>query len=119
GLAEQVRAHDPRPACRNRADHGGGTVKRLGVVAKTDRDEAGSMLLEVLRWCEGHALEVCLDKETAGLVPEASLAVVPKPELPSQVDALLVLGGDGTLLSVARVVGDLRVPILGVNLGGL
>ena len=64
-------------------------------------------------------LQPIVEKETAGLCPEAAVATARKPDLPGQVDLLLVLGGDGTLLSVARLVGDLGVPILGVNLGGL
>jgi NAD+ kinase len=47
------------------------------------------------------------------------VAAASKHDLPGQVDALIVLGGDGTLLSMARAVGDLGVPILGVNLGQL
>jgi NAD+ kinase len=60
-----------------------------------------------------------VEKDTATLCPDGAAVAVGKPELPGQVDLLLVLGGDGTLLSVARLVGDLGVPILGVNLGGL
>jgi NAD+ kinase len=94
-------------------------VKRIGIVAKPDREEARSVVAELLRWCAGRELEPVLDKETGWLAQDASVTSVPKPDLPAQVDVLLVLGGDGTLLSVARLVGDLGVPILGVNLGGL
>ena len=60
-----------------------------------------------------------LEKETADLASADVPAAADKAELPSQVDLLIVLGGDGTLLSMARAVGDLGVPLLGVNLGGL
>ncbi|HZV94363.1 MAG TPA: NAD(+)/NADH kinase [Candidatus Nitrosocosmicus sp.] len=94
-------------------------MKRIGIVAKTDRDEARTVLPQILDWCGQRGLTPVLEKETAGLCPTSTAAVATKPELPGQVDLLLVLGGDGTLLSMARLVGDLNVPILGVNLGGL
>src|SRR5215510_4991385 len=94
-------------------------MKRIGIVAKTDREEARTALPRILEWCAERQLSPVLDKETAGLVPTASVPAAAKPELPAQVDVLLVLGEDGTLLSMARLVGDLNVPILGVNLGGL
>src|SRR4030095_10814385 len=60
-----------------------------------------------------------LEKETAGLLPSASVQAASKAELPGLVDSLIVLGGDGTLPSLAPAVGDIGVPILGVTLGGL
>ena len=94
-------------------------MRRIGIVAKTDRDEARVAIPRLLEWCATRGLSPVLEKETAGLVPAATTPAIAKPELPAQVDLLLVLGGDGTLLSMARLVGDLNVPILGVNLGGL
>jgi NAD+ kinase len=94
-------------------------MKRIGIVAKTDREAAATTVSELLRWCAERGLAPLLDKETAALCPDAGVAMARKPDLPGQTDLLLVLGGDGTLLSMARLVGDLGVPILGVNLGGL
>ena len=94
-------------------------MRRLGIVAKTDREEARTVVPQLLAWCAARGIQPVLEKETAGLSPEATAPTVGRPELPAHSDLLLVLGGDGTLLSMARLVGDLGVPILGVNLGGL
>ena len=94
-------------------------MKRVGIVAKPGATEARDVILRLLEWLAGRGLTPVLEKETAALVPAASVASVGKPELPAQVDLVVVLGGDGTLLSMARAVGDLGVPLLGVNLGGL
>jgi NAD+ kinase len=92
---------------------------RVGVVAKPDAPEAPAALTALLDWVTTHGFAVTLEKETAGLAPTVAVTTASRAELPGQVEVLVVLGGDGTLLSVARAVGDLGVPILGVNLGGL
>jgi NAD+ kinase len=92
-------------------------VKRVGIIAKPHRAEARVVLEELLPWLEARGVEPILDIDTASLAGRP--AGRPKADVPGLVDLLLVLGGDGTLLSVARLVGARDVPILGVNLGGL
>ncbi|HUF91257.1 MAG TPA: NAD(+)/NADH kinase, partial [Candidatus Limnocylindria bacterium] len=94
-------------------------MTRIGLIAKPDAREAPALLLRLVEWLTSRGLSVSLEKETAGLVPAASAAAVRKSDLPGQSDLIIVLGGDGTLLSMARAVGDLGVPLLGINLGGL
>src|SRR5206468_2507220 len=97
----------------------GACVTRVGIVAKPDAPRAQGVIVQLLSWLAARGLGAVLEKETADLVPAGAPASAGKPELPAQVDLLVVLGGDGTLLSMARAVGDLGVPLLGVNLGGL
>ncbi len=111
-------------------------MKRVGLVARLDHPEAASAIARLTSWLPQQGRIVVLEKETAGLLPSApalpaapALAapplpaapplVVAKPDLPAHSDLIVVLGGDGTLLSMARLVGDAGVPLLGVNLGGL
>jgi NAD+ kinase len=94
-------------------------VTRVGLIAKPDAPAASRVIQQVLEWLGAHGLTAVLEKQTAGLVPTATVQAASKDELPGLVDLLVVLGGDGTLLSMARAIGDLGVPILGVNLGGL
>jgi NAD+ kinase len=61
---------------------------------------------------------VFLDRETQAC-SNANAPAVSREELGEKIDLLIVLGGDGTLLSGARAVGSRKVPILAVNLGGL
>ncbi len=93
-------------------------MTRVGIVAKVDRPEAREVVPRLVEWLTDRGKQVVLEKETAELIANPKTAVR-KSDLPAQADLLVVLGGDGTLLSMARLVGDLGVPILGVNLGGL
>lgn len=92
-------------------------MTRVGIVAKPDAPAAREVVARLVEWLWGRGLTVSADKDTASLAPTVS--AVSRVDLPGDVDFLIVLGGDGTLLSVARAVGDLGTPILGVNLGGL
>lgn len=92
-------------------------MKRVGIVLHADRPEAaatGRWLGETLaaRGVETYALEA----EAARI---GSPAVIATPELPPDLDLVFVLGGDGTLLRAASVVGPGSTPLLGVNFGHL
>jgi NAD+ kinase len=94
-------------------------VRRLGVAVKTDAAEAPGALRILAAWAARRQLSLLVEKEAADLVPDLSLPSARRAELPAQSDLLVVLGGDGTLLSMARAVGEFGIPIVGVNLGDL
>ena len=94
-------------------------MTRFGIVTKPGAAKAQGVVERLLDWLAARGHAAVLEKETAGLVPAATVPSVGKAELPAQADLIVVLGGDGTLLSMARAVGDLGVPLLGVNLGEL
>jgi len=92
-------------------------MKCAGIIAKHTDPRAQKIVSELGEWLEARGRRVVLDKETAALVQHG--VSVTRSNLPEKCDFLIVIGGDGTLLSAARVVGTSGKPILGVNLGSL
>jgi NAD+ kinase len=97
-------------------------IARVGIVAKAHLQAAGPHLMEIATWLRARGAEPVFDLDTAALASSAvDVRKANKEELVSQVDLVLVLGGDGTLLGMAGRIGQsgIDIPILGVNFGGL
>ena len=100
-------------------------IQRVGIVAKARLQAAAVHLSEIASWLEARRIEPVFDPDSAALAATVgatrSYRAVEKNLLPQQVDLVLVLGGDGTLLGMAGCIGhaDVDIPILGVNFGSL
>jgi NAD+ kinase len=93
-------------------------VVSIAIVSKPHREELGRLLPELIVWLREHGYDPVLD-EVSGRYTDAAPSV-DRDELPARAPALVVvLGGDGTLLSVARIFASVGTPILSVNLGSL
>lgn len=91
-------------------------MKKIGIICKVNRSEPPEILKRLLPWLSQKGYETHVDLETASVL---NIEGSPRSQIPSLVDVIVVLGGDGTMLSVCRLVGDKGIPILGVNIGGL
>jgi NAD+ kinase len=90
-------------------------IRTVGLVAKYEEPKAAEMVGWLVPWLKEKKKQVLVE---TGLFKNGARACT-KKEMAKRADLIVVLGGDGTLLSVARLVERPNVPILGVNLGGL
>lgn len=91
-------------------------IAKVGLFLKSHAQEQAQTVRGLVSWLEERDVEVEVDEACAEATGRAA---VPRDDIAARADLLIVLGGDGTLLSVARASGTRRVPILGVNLGTL
>ncbi len=91
-------------------------MKRIGIIAKTGRPESANLIRSLIPWLEDRGHEVILEGTIAS---ETGLPGKSREEIPGLIDVLIVLGGDGTMLSAARLVAEKGIPLIGINLGGL
>lgn len=91
-------------------------MKKIGIICKPGRKESQEILQELLPFLRQKGCEAFVDAETAAAL---NISGFSKEKIASLVDVVLVLGGDGTMLNVSRLVAEQGVPILGINLGSL
>lgn len=93
-------------------------VKKIGIVVKPNDPEAFQTACELSDWLRNNDIkqigEPCVWSENPANNPEAI-----SNELAANADLIVVLGGDGTMISTARMVGDHQVLVLGINYGSL
>jgi NAD+ kinase len=83
------------------------------------RRDPGSVLDAVGAWASSHGSRLLMRAGDAARWDGGDVAVVSEAELAEQADAVVSLGGDGTMLGALRMVARRPVPVLGVNLGNL
>lgn len=93
-------------------------IRKVGIACKPIKDIVCSVVPPLLAWLREHKVEIMVDVETSSCI-DAGVDGLPREALADKIDLLLVLGGDGTLLSAARALRGHSIPVLGVNLGAL
>jgi NAD+ kinase len=108
-------------------------TQSIGLIIKHRHPEAATFAIEVAKFILSKNTRVIFASESKHLIPElkaqlkasgrvsslARIKVVPKAKLVECTEAIIVLGGDGTLLSIARLMKTRSVPVMGINMGTL
>lgn len=93
-------------------------ITQVGIFSKPNSMAAPGVLKNLLAWLDEHGVRVRMDESTAQYADGNAIGFV-REDVPEGCQLVIVLGGDGTLLSAARAVGDREIPLFAVNLGSL
>jgi NAD+ kinase len=94
---------------------------RIGIAVKPGLTAARDTLLDLEQHLRDRGVQAVWSTEAAALLPGGSRSVAERSGLPAQADVVLVLGGDGSLLAMAKAIAESGrdIPILAVNFGSL
>src|SRR3954466_4702317 len=93
--------------------------RTVAVVGKSDAATLPDVLDELSRVLRAHGLAMLMDAATAQAARTPPDEVLEQQAMASRADLVIVLGGDGPLISSARLFAEHNVPLVGVNLGRL
>ena len=90
---------------------------RLGIITKPNEPRAAELAAHIADWAAAHEINLFVNNRVRDLPPGTFSASA--REIADHCDLLIVLGGDGTMISTARLVAGRGTPVLGINLGTL
>ncbi len=93
--------------------------RRIAVVGRRRTPEVLVSVLQLANFLRDNGLTVFLDEESVQAEQAGNFPRLPRAELGHSVDLVVVIGGDGTLLGIARLLAGYEVPLIGVNQGRL
>jgi NAD+ kinase len=91
-------------------------IKTVGVISKPGAQAGVALVPKLLEWLHKRGISVRMDEATAYYGGGSG---IPRGAVPEGCDLVIVLGGDGTLLSAVRAIGRREIPLFPVNLGSL
>jgi NAD+ kinase len=94
-------------------------IRNVGVIGNFEKASCSAAVRQAARWIARAGRRLLTDSVTGRLAPVRAKVFPDTATLARNVDLLLVFGGDGTLLRVAREIAGSRTPLLGINIGGL
>ena len=94
-------------------------LKRIGLIGNSDKPTCARVVKQAARIIAASGRQVYADPITAEFAQSKTIVCENESRLSEQADLLLVFGGDGTMLRVARKIAGSRTPILGINIGSL
>jgi NAD+ kinase len=93
--------------------------KTVGIIGRVGSRNVGDSLATLEQFLARRGVELVIETRTAAMLPGTEHRVAPRATLGETCDLVIVVGGDGSLLGVARDLAQSQVPILGINRGGL
>jgi len=102
-----------------KTNHANCHFKKIALVGKYQADGFALMLNELAKTLQSLGCDVYLESDTAENSAITSLPIIKTSDFQGQIDLVIVLGGDGTMLGVARQIAGKEVPLIGINMGTL
>jgi NAD+ kinase len=93
--------------------------KSVALIGKQDAADVGKTLAKLIKHLQRKKIAIVLEHDTAQLLPDYKIPIIHRDQLHNHCELIIVVGGDGSLLSASRIAVQQRLPIVGINRGHL